>query len=51
MRTWSFMALREITGEKLPSNVQTWNTWYGQHGAAKLAQFEQQDWWQIRGDE
>jgi len=51
MRTWCFMALHEITDENLPSDVQAWRTWYGQHGAAKLAEFERLDWWQVRGDE
>lgn len=51
MRSWCFMALHEITDENLPANPQAWQTWYGQHGAAKLAEFEQLDWWRVRGDE
>jgi HEAT repeats len=51
MRTWSFMALREITDANVPSDPQTWQAWYGQHGAAKLAEFERLDWWRIRGDQ
>lgn len=51
VRGWCFMALREITGENLSANVQAWQTWYGQHGAAKLAEFERLNWWQVRGDE
>lgn len=51
MRNWSFLALREITDENLPADAQAWRTWYGQHGAGKLAAFEQLDWWQVRGDE
>ncbi len=51
MRNWSFMALSGITDENLPANASAWNNWYIQHGAEKIAQFEQQDWWQVRGDE
>lgn len=51
MRTWSFMALHEITDQNLGSDAQAWQTWYGQHGAGKLAEFERLDWWQVRGDE
>lgn len=51
MRSWCFMALHEITDENLPGNPQAWQTWYGQHGAAKLAEFERLDWWRVRGDE
>lgn len=51
MRGWCFMALHEITGEKVPSEALAWRTWYGQHGAAKLAAFEQLEWWQVSGDE
>jgi hypothetical protein len=45
------MALNEITGESLPPNASAWNDWYEQHGAEKIAQFEQQDSWLVRGDE
>ena len=51
MRNWCFMALHEITDANVPNEVQAWRTWYGQHGAAKLAEFERLDWWQVRGDE
>ncbi len=51
MRTWCFMALSGITDENLPANASAWNDWYTQHGAEKLAQFEHQDWWRVRGDE
>ena len=51
MRSWSFLALHEITDQNLPADAQAWQTWYGQHGAAKLAEFEQMNWWQVRGDE
>ena len=51
MRSWSFMALREITDANVPPDAQAWNTWYGQHGAEKLAEFQALDWWQVRGDE
>jgi hypothetical protein len=51
MRSWCFMALHEITDENLPGDLHAWQDWYGQHGAAKLAEFEQLDWWRVRGDE
>jgi hypothetical protein len=51
MRNWSFMALREITDESLPSDAAAWRDWYTQHGADKMAEFEQMDWWKVRGDE
>ncbi|MFI5059711.1 MAG: HEAT repeat domain-containing protein [Candidatus Acidiferrum sp.] len=51
MRSWSFLALHEITDENLPADAQAWRTWYGQHGAAKLDEFERLDWWRVRGDE
>jgi HEAT repeats len=51
MRNWSFMALNEITDENLPPNASAWTDWYSQHGTGKMAQFEQQDSWRVRGDE
>jgi hypothetical protein len=51
MRNWSFMALREITDESLPAEASAWRDWYTQHGAEKMAEFEQMDWWKVRGDE
>lgn len=51
MRGWSFMALREITDENLPADATAWRNWYTQHGADKMAEFEQMDWWKVRGDE
>ena len=50
MRTWSFMALREITDENLPSEADAWNRWFADHGAEKMAEFEHLGWWQVRGD-
>jgi len=51
LRNWCFMALSEITDENLPASASAWNDWYTQHGAEKMAQFENQDWWRVRGDE
>jgi hypothetical protein len=51
MQSWCFMALHEITDENLPNTAQAWNAWYGQRGAAKLAEFERLNWWEVRGDE
>jgi hypothetical protein len=51
MRNWSFMALREITNESRPADAAAWRDWYTQHGAEKMAECEQMDWWKVRGDE
>jgi hypothetical protein len=51
MRNWSYLALREITDENLPADASAWRDWYTQHGAEKTAEFEQMDWWRVRGDE
>lgn len=51
MRGWSYMALREITDANVPSDPQAWKNWYRDHGAEKLAEFQQLHWWQVRGDE
>ncbi len=50
MRNWAFLALREITDETLPADVSVWQNWYAHHGAEKMAEFEQLDWWKVRGD-
>jgi len=51
MRNWSFMALREITDENLSADASAWRSWYERDGAQKMAEFEQMDWWKVRGDE
>ena len=51
MRSWSLLALREITDENLAPDAAAWSRWYADHGAEKLAEFQKADWWQIRGDE
>jgi hypothetical protein len=51
MRNWAFLALREITDETLPADASAWQYWYTQHGAEKMAEFEQLDWWKVRGDQ
>ncbi|HXY07709.1 MAG TPA: HEAT repeat domain-containing protein [Terriglobales bacterium] len=51
MRSWSFMALREITDESLAADASAWRNWYTQHGDEKMAEFEKMDWWKVRGDE
>ena len=51
VRSWSFLALHEITDEALANDALAWQNWYDEHGNEKLAQFEQADWWQVRGDE
>jgi hypothetical protein len=50
MRNWTFLALREITDRTLPADASAWQNWYAQHGAEKMAEFEQLDWWKVRGD-
>ncbi|MGO9646681.1 MAG: HEAT repeat domain-containing protein [Terriglobales bacterium] len=51
MRNWTFLALVEITDEHLPADAEAWEHWYTEHGADKTAEFEQMDWWRVRGDE
>ena len=50
-RNWSFLALHEITDANVANDATAWQSWYDQHGSEKLVQFEQADWWQVRGDE
>ena len=51
MRSWTFLALQEITDENLPADALAWSRWYKEHGSEKMAEFERVDWWQVRGDE
>jgi hypothetical protein len=51
MRNWTFLALTEITDERLPADASAWERWYDDHGVDKMAEFEQMDWWRVRGDE
>ncbi len=51
MRTWSYMALHEITDANVPADPKAWRDWYRDHGSQKMAEFERLDWWQVRGDE
>jgi hypothetical protein len=51
MRTWTFLALQEITDENLPADALAWTRWYEEHGSEKMAVFERLEWWQVRGDE
>jgi hypothetical protein len=51
MRSWTFLALQEITDENLPADALAWSRWYQDHGSEKMAEFERLDWWQVRGDE
>lgn len=50
MRNWCFQALQEITDASLPADALSWNRWYADHGAEKMAEFERLEWWQVRGD-
>jgi hypothetical protein len=51
MRTWTFLALQEITDVNLPADALAWSRWYQEHGAEKMAEFEHLEWCQVRGDE
>jgi hypothetical protein len=51
MRNWAFVALHEITDQTLPGDASAWQNWYAQHGTEKMAEFEQLDWWKVRGDQ
>jgi len=51
MRSWTFLALRNITDESLPADASAWQDWYKQHGAETMAGFQQLDWWKVRGDQ
>jgi len=51
MRNWCFLALSEITDVHLPPDAAAWQRWYDDHGPDKMAEFEQMDWWRVRGDE
>src|SRR5215472_12920391 len=51
MRSWSFLALQEITDANVPADALAWNRWYADHGAEKMAEFERLEWWQVRGGE
>jgi hypothetical protein len=51
MRSWTFLALQEITDESLPADALAWSRWYQERGSEKMAEFERLEWWQVRGDE
>jgi hypothetical protein len=51
MRNWTFLALHEVTDATLPGDASAWRDWYAQHGAEKMSEFEQSDWWRVRGDQ
>jgi hypothetical protein len=47
MRSWTLLALHEITDQTLPADASAWQNWYTQHGAEKMAEFEHMDWWRV----
>jgi hypothetical protein len=51
MRSWTYLALQEITDENLPADALTWSRWYQERGSEKMAAFERLEWCQVRGDE
>ena len=50
-RSWSCLALQEITDANVPADALAWNRWYAGHGAEKMAEFEHLKWYQVRGEE
>jgi len=50
MRSWSFLAMQEITDVSLTPDAKAWRQWYTEHGAEKMAQFEKLPEWQVRGE-
>lgn len=50
MRSWCFMALREITGANLPDDPVAWNHWYSDRGREVLSNFHRLPWYQLQGD-
>lgn len=51
MRSWSFLAMQEITDVAMPPDAKAWRQWYTQHSEEKMAQFKSIPEWQVRGDE
>src|SRR5438445_12430727 len=51
MRSWTFLALQEITDENLLADALLWSSWYQEHGSDKSAEFERLEWWLVCGDE
>lgn len=49
-RGWAFQALREITNEPIPNDVNAWRNWYESHGSERTEQFRRQDQSQILGN-
>src|SRR5919109_3891668 len=45
-RSWSFLALQEITDANVPADALAWNRWYADHGAEKIAEFGRLEWYQ-----
>ena len=50
-RSWTFLALHEITDQTMPADASAWQNWYTQNGPQKMAEFERLDWWRVRGDQ
>jgi len=51
MRSWTFLALQEITDEKSACGRARLEPLVSGTRLRKMAEFERLDWWQIRGDE
>jgi HEAT repeat protein len=51
MRNWVYMTLNGITDASVASNAEAWHRWYEEHGVQKMREFENQPWYQVKGDE
>ena len=49
-RSWTYQALREITGASLPNDPATWRNWYATQGAAAVRQLQQGESWAVLGN-
>jgi hypothetical protein len=51
MRNWVYMALNGITDASVSSNPNAWREWYEEHGGEKEREFENLQWYQVKGDQ
>jgi hypothetical protein len=45
------MALNGITDASVSSNPNAWRKWYEEHGGEKEREFENLQWYQVKGDQ
>lgn len=48
--SWAFQALREITNEPVPNDVNAWRNWFDSHGRERTEQFHREDQSQVLGN-